>query len=124
MRGYLFAALGCLVIVGCAPRSFPTPQQNAAALAFVQADKFERIKPDVLAGMWVGDKGSVLTFGPGHNISSRTGTKGSTLRGTYHLEHYKLFLDTKVLGQVILTKPDQFMLAQSKAKVEHFRKIA
>src|SRR5262249_38621421 len=99
----LALALGCLAI-GCAPAQFPTPEQTRAAIAAAWADKKERINPEVLKGMWIGDKGSVLSFGPDYNISYRRGVDGNPTKGTYKLEGYKLLIGGRSQGYISMFK--------------------
>jgi hypothetical protein len=124
MRPLLLGLVCCAVSVGCAQPQFPSPEQNAAAIKAVENDKSERIKPAVLQGMWVGDKGSVLTFGPSHNITYRAGAEGNSKKGEYVLEGTKLFLEKDSIGWISMTKNDQFILAQTREHLEHFRKVA
>lgn len=124
MRPFLAAILCCAIVVGCAPAQFPTEAQKVTAKRNSLNDKSERIKPEVLTGMWISDKGSVLTFGGGHDLSVRIGLEGKTVRGTYKLEGYKLSLGMDSLGWIGMEKEDQFMLAKTRDDVEHFRKFA
>jgi hypothetical protein len=125
MRPCLLAILGCALVIGCAPApQFPTPEQNVAAVKASQNDKSERIKPEVLRGMWIGDKGSVLSFGPDHRMSYRRGVAGKSSQGEYKLKGYHLSLNEKSLGNVLFSKPDQLMLAVTREQFEKFRKFA
>ena len=122
---WIVVGLGFLLVVaGCEPARFPTPEQNRAAIEASWNDKKERIVPDVLAGMWIGDKGSVLSFGPEHNISYRVGVNGKTIQGKYKLEGFHLLMDQQALGYITMSKPDKFFLAKTREDLENFRKFA
>ena len=124
MRRIAIAATCACLAVGCAPTTFPTQAQSDAAYKAVREDKSERIAPAALAGMWTGDKGSVLTFGPGHAITYSTPTEKATLNGQYRLENTKLFIADRAYGWIVMQKPDKFMLSTSRSNIEHFRLVA
>jgi len=121
---YLAAFAAALVLAGCAPQTLPTPEQNAAAIQAGWNDKQERIVSAALQGMWIGDKGSVLTVGPGHHMTERIGSNGKTVKGDYKLEAYKVILNGHAIGWITMTNPDAFFIAKSREDVEHFRRIA
>jgi len=124
MRVLLAVGILCLIVVGCAPSQFPTPEQNHAAIAAGLADKSERIAPAALAGMWIGEKGSIISFGPEYQFSYRKGIEGNSNKGTYKLENHQLFVGANSVGYVRLEKPDKLVLAVNKDRSENFRKFA
>jgi hypothetical protein len=124
MRLILLALACCAFLAGCAPKNFPTQAQSVAAYKAVREDKSESIAPEALAGMWVGDKGSVVTFGPGHAATAHLYSATGTIKGQYKLEGTKLFLNDKPVAWVGMMKPHVIVLATSKKNVEHFNLVA
>ncbi len=124
MRSILSAVAACAVLVGCAPGTFPTQVQSDAAYKAVHENKSEGIVPEALAGMWVGEKGSVITFGPGHSATAHLYNERETIKGQYKLEGSKLFLNKKAVAWVGMLKPHVIFLATSRQHVEHFNLVA
>ena len=124
MRLVMLAAASCALLVGCAPKTFPTQAQSDAAYKAVHENKSESIVPQALAGMWVGEKGSVITFGPGHAATAHLYNETGTTKGQYRLEGTKLFLNDKPIAWLGMLKPHVIYLATGKQHVEHFNLVA
>ncbi|MEA2553214.1 MAG: hypothetical protein QOJ65_1390 [Fimbriimonadaceae bacterium] len=87
----------------------------------VENDRSERILPAALAGTWISDKGSSITFGPSHKVSADLA--GATRHGRYRLEAYKLVIDGRSLGWISLEERDRFLLFTSREQSERFHRV-